>query len=755
MHRKIKQKKYYSLFLKECIMKFSQALYLLILSTVSCTAIAQQAENTVCLLKNDANSFSFQTGQYRVSYSKNEQGKGWVKIVRDGNDHYAIATKCANGQHLEVTDFGAGEGRDYGWQMSKKDTMMFRSLVCNDSNNAITITIKTSRLWADFESTLVAYKKYPGLIHWRVTANTKIETAFSGSSEPDCFFMKNNAATEWDQLVTHQVARYMVQRGPQSGIVYFRNLPMNSFVFYFEDLSSMNELYRLTGCENPYDYPLPGNGGAVKMGQAESDFQMSSPDGNNIQKPKPWVEKIESFDRFGYYRPASVRIPAGKNLILSDTYLYLKPASATDNITICRNFVEMLSHVYQYIYKPPMIKTDWAGEVAPKMIKDILRPENLSLEKGDTIVPRAYVEYEHADLQLWTVANLLHPLELYVKQFPDDANARRLRDGLNNSLSMFYDKEYKSFYNSPSPIPSNIFFSIVYVVNPGIMIADLAMLGNENAKMMLIGSRDKLLEMGKRCNYVFADVWLKDFSKQKMFYQMDGTGAYAYMLMAIYELSGGKDKECLEAAKAAAEMIKNRCFDYSWEVNQSAASIIACEKLYQVTKNPLYRDILYIPLANTLKHAWLWECDYGIGEKTTTFWSFSACPASPCTAEYENHRCRLHLRQYLNLTDTSMSNELRTMLTDAWKIGMTQSRYAIPPLLVKAGASKYLCKEGDKSQTNCGEIHYDQWVPLEDTRAGWGTDFEWWQNNTKLGAIGQEIYGAGGPVWYALWQKEL
>ena len=46
-------------------------------------------------------------------------------------------------------------------------------------------------------------------------------------------------------------------------------------------------------------------------------------------------------------------------------------------------------------------------------------------------------------------------------------------------------------------------------------------------------------------------------------------------------------------------------------------------------------------------------------------------------------------------------------------------------------------------------------IPLEDVRTGWATDIEWWQNNAKLGAVGQEIYGAGGPIWYALWQDEV
>jgi len=85
---------------------------------------------------------------------------------------------------------------------------------------------------------------------------------------------------------------------------------------------------------------------------------------------------------------------------------------------------------------------------------------------------------------------------------------------------------------------------------------------------------------------------------------------------------------------------------------------------------------------------------------------------------------------------------------------MTQSRFSLPPLLVSAGAKADMAQEG-KRQTNCGEVRHDQMIPLEDVRTGWATDIEWWQNNAKLGVVGQEIYGAGGPIWYALWQDEV
>lgn len=735
-------------------MRFTQVLYILILSIVSCAAIAEQTAADVRLLQSDSNSFSLRTGEYMVEFAPSKNGKGWVEITRTGVKGPAIATKLANGQHLDITDFTGGEASIYQWKDARKDARIFRTLECMDSNDLIQITFDSERQWAKFIGTLTAYKKHPGLLHWNVTATAKEDKAFSGEVEPDCHFMAQNQVSGWDTTVTHPVARYMTQRGPASGIVYFRDVPMNSFVFYFEDLSKLSDLYRLTKCDNPYDYPVSGNPGAVKMGKAESDFQLASTDGNNITPPKPWQEKIESYDKFGYERPASVLIPAGKTLTLGDTYLYLKPADKTDNISICKHFVTMLADVYQFIYKPEVIKTDWAKDVVPQMCKDIMRPENTSVVQDKYFIPRAYINYEHNDTQLWTILQLLQPLELYTQKYPNDKKASELRGRLNAAMPLYYDETYKGFHNNPAPLNPNMFFTVVYIFNPAIMVCDLALAGNENAKKMITGFRDRLVQLGKTCDYVFADVWLADFSKQNSYYQMDGTGSYVYIMMALYELSGGKDTACLDAAKAAAQKIPNRCLDYGWEVNMTAAGVAGCEKLYQATKDAHYRDILYIPLANTLRQAWLWECDYGVGEYTTTFWAFCGTPGAPTSAEYETHRTRVHLKQYCELAGNEMPDQIRTMLNDSWKRGPSQSRYTLPPLLVKAGAQKFMAKEG-KSQTNCGVIDYTQMIPLEDVRGGWGTDLEWWQNNTKQGVVGQEIYGAGGMIWYAVWQDEL
>jgi len=726
----------------------------LILSATIVTGVVSQGADTVELERSTAKAFRLRTGDYTLTYDPEgrDDKKGWIMIRRDGVAD-GLATKLANGQFLDVTDPGAGEGKIYRWQHPRKDSRMFRSLRCEETDDEVVIRLKSERQWATFASTLRAYRAHPGLVRWTVRATAKRDQVFSGQSKPDCFFTVGDSVSDWGAH-RREAVRYSTQRGPNSGIVYFRDLAMKSFVFYFQDFSSLNDLYRLTRSAVPYDYPAPHNPGAVKMGEPKMWFQMSSPDGNNVQPMRPYRDKIEKYTMFGYERPRQFRVPAGAEITLADTHLYLKPAEKADNATVCRNFVEMLGDVFQFIYKPPMIATDWAGEIVPRMVRDIMRPENNSVVRGKYTIPRAYVAYEHEDNQLWTGLNLLHPLELYVKEYPGQKDARELHRRLNDCLPLFFDRDWGGFHNTMAPINQDQYFTVVYIFTQAAMMADLALLGNENARAMITGFRDMLLKMGRAYDYVMADIWLRDFSKQKSFYQADATCAYLYVMMALYELSDDRDKECLEAARAAADKLGERCMDLMWEASLSSDGIEGCEKLYRATGDERYRDLAFIPLANVLREAWLWECDFGIGEKTVNFWAISGCPAAPCSAEFETHRVRVRFKNYAALARDHLPKTVTAMLNDAWRRGPTQSRFALPPLIAEAGAKGILPAEG-KSQTNCGEIRHDQMIPLEDFRVGWGTDIEWWQNNAKPGVVGQEIYGAGGPIWYALWQDAL
>ena len=675
--------------------------------------------STVELLSHTNDAFELRSGDYRISYDAQKDKDGWILISRVGFEG-VIGTKLAQGQSLDVTAARAGEGDIYKWEAgARKDSRVFRSLDCRQVEDRIEITIQSERQWAAFVSRLIAYKGQPGLLHWTVTATAKQDKAFSGEAMPDACFVNRPLTNDWERRTSHQVVRYAVQRGPGSPVVYFQDLPMKSLAFYFEDLTSLNGLYRITGCEVPFDYPAVGNPGKVGMGEAAHWFQQpTKPDGSR-QPPKPFEGKVETFKDFGYRRPSGYRVPKGTTLMLGDTYLYLRPAERTDNASICRNYVEMMADVYSHIQKPAQIRTDWRRDVVPQLVRDIMRPENTTKYQDKYLLPKAYVSYEHDDMQLWTVLNLLHPLELYTKKYPEQKEARELRDRLSAALPLFWDRKLKWFHNGIAPCNPDMFMTSVYIFIPAHMLADLALTGHKEAADMLLDARERYLLMGKTCDYVFADVWLRDFSKQSVLYQFDATGEYLYLMMAYYKLSGGKDAEVLAAAKAAAAKLEDRCMDLGWQVNMTAAGAVGCELLYKATGEQRYRDLAYIPLANTLLQAWLWECDYGVGEHTTTFWAFCGCPAAPCSAEFEAHRTRLAFRQYLDLASKELSPNIAGMLEDGWKRGMTQSRFSLPPLLVTAGAKADMAQEG-KRQTNCGEIRYDQMIPLEDVRTGWG-----------------------------------
>ncbi len=693
-------------------------------------------------------TFTLRTGEYEVAYEPEpgrKLGAGIsIRRVGAGVAGAAILTRMAHGPSFNVTDYGTYVGYDHKPSDKKKDFDIFRTMQCRDLPNSIEVTIQTSRTWADFTGTLTAYRDTPGLLHWTVRAHARQSKSVDEAPLPDCEFRLNG------MLAQHQVVRHMVQRGPVTGMLFFRDNDMQTDAMYWEDFTSLSRLYELTGAANPWHgYTETEQRGAVRMGPAVSEFQLAEVGGVQ-QAPAAYRETVERYDRFGYLRPENFHIPQGENLIVADTYLYLRPSIKNDNVDACRTFTELAATIYSRIRKPVPTVTNWAGDIAPRLISDILRPDNSHVANGH-FYPRAYVKYEYPDTQLWTISQLLLPLTEYCKLHPVQKQAAALKSKLEETLPVFWDEKWKGFANDPAPVP-DMYYTGVYLLNPVYQMADLAVAGIPEARRMILGYRSHLIEMGRSCGYVFADISTSNPKKQQSLYQYDTTCMYIYIMMRLYQLSSSKDFDALNAAREAAERLADRRLDLCWEINQTAIGAPACEMLYKATGDRKYHDLAWIPIANTLRWAWLWQGYYGIGKHLTTFWAFSGTPANPHSCEYENHQVRRFIKQYVELAGSSLSPQVRNMLNDCWQLGPCQTHFALPPNIVKAGARQFLA---NAHESDCGTIDYDQVVPLEDYHGGWGTDMEWYQGNTKLGQIGQEIYGAGGILWYAVWQKEL
>ncbi len=73
--------------------------------------------------------------------------------------------------------------------------------------------------------------------------------------------------------------------------------------------------------------------------------------------------------------------------------------------------------------------------------------------------------YEHEDIQLWNVAQLLLPLTEYCRKFPEQRESARLKSRLEQSLPRFWDDAWKGFTNNLPPTPDT-YYTGVYLLNP-------------------------------------------------------------------------------------------------------------------------------------------------------------------------------------------------------------------------------------------------------------------------------------------------
>ena len=175
-------------------------------------------------------------------------------------------------------------------------------------------------------------------------------------------------------------------------------------------------------------------------------------------------------------------------------------------------------------------------------------------------------------------------------------------------------------------------------------------------------------------------------------------------MMALYDLSGGKDTECLEAAKGAASKLRERCMDLMWEANMTAAGVVGCQQLYQATRDPPTAIWRSSRLASVLSQAWLWECDFGIGESTTNVLvRLAAARPRPAARSSRTAAVRLHFKDYAALTRGSDRGQRdghaqRCVAARPHAVAIQCCRRSWP----KTAHEDSMAAEG-RTQTNCGE----------------------------------------------------
>ena len=176
-----------------------------------------------------------------------------------------------------------------------------------------------------------------------------------------------------------------------------------------------------------------------------------------------------------------------------------------------------------------------------------------------------------------------------------------------------------------------------------------------------------------------------------------------------------------------------RGFQLAYETHITALAATAAARLYAITGQRRYMELSLLPLANLFAASWMWDCGYQLCANGAyhTFFGLSPLPWSGYIAMMEQEQAWQALREYLLVTGDSAPLSVRTLAAEFCRYSLSTLAYTLPPELPAGVAGP---APGEYSFVPRNRL--DLAIPLEDLREG----------SQPSGQIGQEIYGAGGPL---------
>jgi hypothetical protein len=438
---------------------------------------------------------------------------------------------------------------------------------------------------------------------------------------------------------------------------------------------------------------------------------------------------------FGYVPPSSSlgSLPNKKTSVVVSSYLYLEPAIPSAESDIAAAYLRALDTVNAAVAQPSVPAANWQT-LAAKSAADIAAPANWVTVNGHQYL-RSYVSDTRSAPELLTQAGVLAGVRAYEARsntsVPFDAT-------LDADLATYYDPVYGTVMNGLPHDPSARGESW-YFVNNLISLLQLAQTGDATAKTLLLQSVDAVIKLAHVNGYAFPQNFAySDFNGSGSQVEHDVAGGYAWLMLGLNELTG--DARYLDEAKASIAHVAGTGFDLSYETHMSAFTAAAAQRLYTMTGDTTYRGYAVLALANFFHAVRLWDCTYGMCKKGSgyhTYMGLNPLPWSDYVAMLEQYEAWLGLQSYMRYAQnepTYVTNLVKAFIRDSPRT----LQYSLPPLLPSGAASS---AAGEYSFVPRNNLSWH--IPLEDLREG----------EVTSGAIGQELYGAGGPFMFAAYAQ--
>ncbi|MGA0557936.1 hypothetical protein ACO2Q8_14860 [Larkinella sp. VNQ87] len=508
----------------------------------------------------------------------------------------------------------------------------------------------------------------------------------------------------WNPFRTKGIT-YVTQSGPTSGLAYLSVIePTEASVIYFQNFTALNPYFEATKTE-------PSDTVSVQ-----------------------WPEA-------GFALPASDQpLEAGKELVLSDAFVYLSESIPQSEFEAADEFLEAISCVYRYIPRPETGYYDW-----PKAAEKSIQALTESSHCGRTIQKKyyvnAYVDATQKPPESMVQLAILVPLWEYQEWLgkPVDLVAQ-----LQKNLPSFYDDKHETFMRwlpggtfkeedrSEEQDPNKI--DSWYLLHTLMNLGRLAEKGDTESKDLLFRSLEFVIRAAHHFDYdwpVFYDIRTLEVVKAETTEgkggELDVAGLYTHVLLQTYELT--RESRYLEEAIRSAERLRGKGFELLYQTNNTVMSALTLAKLWKITGNRFYFDLSRLCIANVVARMWMWECNFGYGLARSTFLGVAPLKDAPYLAAYEEAEILATMLNYLKEVGYDVPEPVRLIFSEYFKYVLHRGRFYYPSELPE----EMLCQEPRE-----GRLIRDLPIPVEDISVGW----------KQAGEVGQEVYG--GALAYIL-----
>jgi hypothetical protein len=489
--------------------------------------------------------------------------------------------------------------------------------------------------------------------------------------------------------------------------IFLSSAPLDSTILYFSNYTALGPYFDRTqsGVTQPnFPYLRAGTKGSL-VGVSGSSFGYVPPPGSLASLPRKRATVVVS------------------------GHLYLEPTIPSTESDIAAAYLRALDTVDSAAGRPSVPAVDWRT-LAARSAADIAEPSNWVTVKGHRYL-RSYVSDTRSAPELLTQAGVLAGVRAYEARYHTSV---RFDATLESDLSTYFDPAYGTVMNSLPHDPSARGESWYFVDNL-ISLLQLAKSGDSKAKALLLQSVDAVIKLAHVNRYEFPQNFAySDFNGSGSQVEHDVAGGYAWLMLGLYDLT--RDARYLDESETSIAHVAGTGFDLSYETHMSAYTAAAAQRLYVMTGNATYHRYAVLALANLFHAVRLWDCTYGACKKGSgyhTYMGLNPLPWSDYVAMLEQYEAWLGLESYLRYAKNEPA--YLTHLVEAFiRYSPRALQYSLPPLLPPGAASRVA---GEYSFVSRNDLHW--YIPLEDLREG----------EVASGAIGQELYGAGGPFMFA------